>query len=72
MQRRRIGVGDEIAMIQARGRAVEGLPIHIGSKFKKEHLHGAALNTVEDAKGPNAIGFVSLPGPTKHNLGNRL
>ena len=27
------------------------------SEFKKEHVHDTALNTVEDAKGPNAIGF---------------
>jgi hypothetical protein len=33
------------------------LPIHIGPGFKKEHVHGMALNTMEDAKGADAIGF---------------
>ena len=71
MQRRRIGVGadDRDPCPLARDQT---LPIHVESKFEKEHVHGTALNTVEDAKGPNAIGFLSLPGPTKHNLGNRL
>jgi hypothetical protein len=48
-----------IAMMHARGLAIQWLPIHVVPKFKKEHVHGATSNTVEYAKRSNAIGFES-------------
>src|SRR5690242_2050367 len=41
-------------MVSDRGR---GSPIHVRSRFEEEHVHGMALNTMEDSEGADAIGF---------------